>query len=568
MSIIHVNQIKNHVSRLFDNLIDLSDVSAAGPEMKENFFLTRSLAAYAVHFLAGIAPDQAAQAVTDGGDDNGLDAVFYDEPNKRLYLVQAKWIKDGVGEPDNGEVKKFLGGVRDLFNMQFDRFNAKFRPKEHAVTQALNDPATRYDVVLIYTGGSRLAVHSQRDVDDLTSEMNDTTEVVFVSALNQTDVHGSIVSGVAGEPINLEIGLKSWGRMEEPHDAVYGQVSGEQIALWWSKYRTRLFARNLRSMLGETDVNAEMRQTLLDRPTEFWYFNNGITIVAKRAPRAMAGGTSHDFAAFHCDDISIVNGAQTVGTIGKFAEQNAAAVAKVFVPVRIIVRGDDQHFGEEVTRTNNRQNRIENRDFVALDPEQGRIRRELAVDEIDYQLVRSEAVSRGDTSFDLIEATTALACASKNVKLAVQLKREIGKLWDDLGRAPYKELFNASIPGLFVWRCVQVQRHIDRALSTRHSRGGTYHPKRYAAATHGNRMIAVLVFDALSVSRFGDPAFNLEREITDAIIVSLVDARLDAIINQLDRHYNNSIIPTLFKNLKKCEHLMVETRAAIASQSS
>src|SRR5687767_5345298 len=125
MSIIHVNQIKSQVKKLFDNLIDLTDVATASAEMKEDFFLTRGLAAYAIHFLSDATPGEAAEAVTDGGEDNGLDAVHYDAPNKRLYLVQSKWIKDGSGEPPNGDVKKFLGGVQDLFNMQFDRFNTK-----------------------------------------------------------------------------------------------------------------------------------------------------------------------------------------------------------------------------------------------------------------------------------------------------------------------------------------------------------------------------------------------------------------------------------------------------------
>ena len=102
-------------------------------------------------------------------------------------------------------------------------------------------------------------------------------------------------------------------------------------------------------------------------------------LFTRRAQRAMAGGISRDFATFHCDDISVVNGAQTVGTIGKFAEAHPDKCAEVLVPVRIIVRGDDVGFGEEVTKTNNRQNRIENRDFVALDPEQSRLRSELAI---------------------------------------------------------------------------------------------------------------------------------------------------------------------------------------------
>jgi len=447
--------------------------------------------------------------------------------------------------------------------MQFDRFNAKVRAKISMVEQALNDPATRYEVVIAYTGSSGLATPSKRDMDDLAREMNDTSEVVSISVLNQSVLHNSLVSSVAGEPINMEIGLKSWGRKESPHEAYYGQISGEAIADWWSKYRTRLFARNLRSMLGETEVNVEMRQTLQGRAEEFWYFNNGITIVARRARRAMAGGTSTDFATFHCDDVSIVNGAQTVGTIGKFSELNPAAVAPVYVPVRIIVRGDDQMFGEEVTRTNNRQNRIENRDFVALDPEQNRIRQELAVDGIDYQLVRSESIARSDTAFDLVEATTALACASGTVKLPVQAKREIGKLWEDLNRAPYKELFNGSVPGLKVWRCVQIQRRVDKGLSLRLTRGGTIPGKLYPVATHGNRIVAGLVFDNLPVSRFLDPVFDIETVASEPQIQVLVDRCLDGLVAQVEINYPVSIIPTLFKNLKKCEHLVGEVKKSI-----
>jgi hypothetical protein len=563
MSIIHVNQIKTHINRIFENQIDLSDVKKAPREMLETFFNTRSLAAYCIHFLSGCSADIAAESITDGGSDNGIDAVHYDEPNKRLYLVQAKWIQDGSGEPENGDIKKYLAGVRDLFNMQFDRFNAKMNTKRTKIVQALSDPTTRYEIVVGYTGSNRLAQPSERDLQDLANEMNDTSEVVFITVLNQSGLHNSIVSSVAGEPINLEIGMKSWARKDEPHEAYYGQLSGEVIANWWSIYRTRLFARNLRGMLGETEVNAEMRQTLEQRPNEFWYFNNGITIVARRAQRAMAGGASHDYANFHCDDISVVNGAQTVGTIGKFGENNKAVLSSVYVPVRIIVRGEDNKFGEDVTRTNNRQNRIENRDFVALDKEQTRLRNELAVDGVDYQLVRSESVIRNEAAFDLVEATTALACASATVRLPVQLKREIGKLWEDLTKAPYKELFNASVPGLHVWRCVQIQRRIDKALDTRSKRGGPYNSKRYAVATHGNRLVSALVFETLPIIKFKDPIFEIDTIGSETQIIQLVDRHLEILLEQVEKHFQNSIIPTLFKNLKKCELLVNEARKVL-----
>jgi hypothetical protein len=156
MSIIHVNQIKNHILKLFSALIDLSDLNNQKPEMMENFQLTRALGAYAIHYLSGASLENAANSITDGGDDNGIDAIFFDEANKCLYLVQSKWIKNGSGEPENGDIKKFVIGVRDLVNLRFDRFNNKVRNKKSLITAALYDSSTRYEVVLVHTGLNRL----------------------------------------------------------------------------------------------------------------------------------------------------------------------------------------------------------------------------------------------------------------------------------------------------------------------------------------------------------------------------------------------------------------------------
>ncbi|GFO57265.1 putative abortive infection phage resistance protein [Geomonas sp. Red276] len=566
MSIIHVNQIKSQVIKLFGEIVDLSDLINPAESSKEDFLLTRSLAAYAIHYLSEATPEDAASSVTDAANDNGLDAIYFDEPNKRLYLVQSKWIKNGIGEPENGDIKKFVAGVRDLFNLRFDRFNKKIQKNEALVSAALNDPLTRYEIVVVHTGASKLAEPSARDLEDLAAEFNDVSEVLYTTVLNQAELHKSLTASVAGEPISLQIGLKSWGRKDAPHEAFYGQVSADQVASWWTQYRHRLFARNLRGTLGETDVNVEMRQTLEKTPTDFWYFNNGITLVARSAKRTMAGGAGTDFSTFHCEDISVVNGAQTVSSIGKYGDANPAKLEDVSVHLRIIVRGENQSFADDVTRTNNRQNRIENRDFVTIDPEQSRIRVELAIDGIDYQMMRSDSVVRSDTAFDLVEATTALACASGTIRLPVQLKREIGKLWDDIKKAPYKELFNPSIPGLFVWRCVKMQRRIDKAIESYCKRTET--SNNYGLTTHGNRLIAALVFEALPVNNFKTPGFEPDSATSEENLTALVDRRVEVLSTLLELHYPNSIIPTLFKNLKKCEHLGNEARSILNSEQA
>lgn len=554
MSIIHVNQIKNHISRLFGQKIDMSDAGTIGADY-DNQFLTRSLAAYAIHYLSGADLANVAKSITDGSDDNGIDAIFFHEPEKRLYIVQSKWIHDGSSEPSNGDMKKFIGGVKDLFNMRFERFNKKVNANKSLFIQVLNDPQSTYNVVVVYTGINTLAHHSQRDLDDLRDEMNDASELLVITTLNQSALHSSLTARLAGEPINVDLGIKSWGKVETPHVAFYGQVAAPVIADWWSTYGDRLFARNLRSLLGDTDVNTEMRSTLQESPENFWYFNNGITIIANKITKTMAGGGGTDFGTFHCENISVVNGAQTVSTIGRYHTKAPEKVIQALIPLRIIsLEKADSQLQISITKTNNRQNRIDNRDFVTLDPEQTRLRAELGVEGIIYHVIRSEAVARTDKSFDLVEATTSLACASGKPNLFVQLKREIGKLWEDITRAPYKELFNPTVNSFFLWRSVQTQRLIDKSID-QIMETDDLSGRDLSIVVHGNRMISAIVFKTLPLKNLGSPEFDFASNITPSQVLESVRNTYTKLKVVVDESYPNAIIPTLFKNMSKCSDI-------------
>lgn len=553
MSVLHLNQIKSKLVASFTGKIDLSDVQ--NPADKENVFLSRALAAYIIHYRAQTDCDIAAKAVTDGYQDNGIDALHYDSRERRLYIVQSKWMHSGTGEPENGDVKKFVDGIRDLFNLSFNRFNEKVRAQRDALVKALNDPSTRYEAIVVYPSINKLSDPSMRDLDDLAAEMNDPSELLTIVAVIQAELYNSLTANISGEPINLQIGLKSWGRVESPRAAIYGRVDGQQISTWWANHRTRLFARNLRGVLGDTDVNNEIRDTIDKAPDLFWYFNNGITIIVKKFQKTAVGGGDTDFGVFHCEDVSVVNGAQTVGAIGKYSESGRDNHKKALVHVRIIsLEHSDAEFGESVTKTNNRQNRIENRDFVALDPEQSRIRTELALEGIDYHVLREESASRNESSFDLVESTTALACASGDVPIVVQLKREIGKLWDDIGKSPYKQLFNPSVSGLYVWRCVRAQRLIDAALDSLTKELG-FTGRDSGVAVHGNRMIAALAMDSMDIRKFHNPQEDFDTVITDDAVAAATKDHFTRLRDAVNSHYGNAIIPTLFKNQTKCKDL-------------
>src|SRR5712691_10418348 len=100
------------------------------------------------------------------------------------------------------------------------------------------------------------------------------------------------------------------------------------------------------------------------------------------------------------------------------------------------------NFADDLTRATNTQNRIERRDFAALDPNQKRLRTELLLEcQKEYAYQSGENAPQESIGCTLDEAAVALACAMQDVGLSVQAKREVGMLYEDIAKAPYVQLF-------------------------------------------------------------------------------------------------------------------------------
>jgi len=94
MSSLKVNQIRAKLRSMFEAHLDLSDLKATDQE-REQKVLSRCLAALAIYLQTGCGEKEAAGAVWDGGDDNGIDAAFFDTGASQVLFVQAKWINQG-----------------------------------------------------------------------------------------------------------------------------------------------------------------------------------------------------------------------------------------------------------------------------------------------------------------------------------------------------------------------------------------------------------------------------------------------------------------------------------------
>lgn len=119
------------------------------------------------------------------------------------------------------------------------------------------------------------------------------------------------------------------------------------------KLRRHIFDWNVRDYQGDVEVNRDIIKSLRDpNSPEFWWLNNGITIVCSKAS-AIA-------KTYSLDDVQVVNGLQTSHAIF-YVLQGAAAdypARDRSVLVRILVTGDDQATRDLVIRATNRQTSV------------------------------------------------------------------------------------------------------------------------------------------------------------------------------------------------------------------
>ena len=315
-----------------------------------------------------------------------------------------------------------------------------------------------------------------------------------------------------------------------------------------------LFSKNIRHFLGNTDSNNAMLDTLNGSPDLFKYFNNGISILCKSYIKTAFGGANTDLGIFDCKNIQIVNGAQTVGTIGEFYKSSieGSPNAEVFVKI-ISLEGAPEDFSTRQTIANNTQNKVEKKDFVSLCPIQLKLKEELRLDGINYHLKRGVDTPSSDEfyySFD--EAAVALAASQTDITLSVQAKREVGKLWESLTTAPYIELFNNELTSTRLKHILKINRAVKNELDSLYMIHTEARNKRILIL--GNIFITHLIMQEVERTTLENKSLKIDNYIND-MIIPLVRKYSDATIVTVNDNYQNSNIPQLFRNFTKCRNI-------------
>ena len=220
--------------------------------------------------------------------------------------------------------------------------------------------------------------------------------------------------------------------------------------------RRYLFDSNVRDFLGPNQVNEEIARSLVD-PTapDFWWLNNGVTILATNA--TVPGKT------IQLQDIQIVNGLQTTETIYRHFKGGSVTSRDRALLVKIIVSSDARG-RDRIIRATNNQSPVEIAALHATDKIQRDIEEILERNDWYYERRRNyyRNIGKPQSRFvtPLYLASSVVAVVFKNPAKATRLKAKFMRVQNS-----YDAVFSATLP-IEIWPVlVSIYKQVDAGLT-------------------------------------------------------------------------------------------------------
>ncbi len=202
----------------------------------------------------------------------------------------------------------------------------------------------------------------------------ETIENLYVSKKSQIVIKDAIE--MEGQPL-FEENAEGW-------KAYVFSVSGKWLYNIYKLYGDKLFSANYRGFLGisgkRKKINNSIRQTVENEPANFWVYNNGITILTLGLSNAENGNKK-------AIGMSIINGAQTTGSISMIDGSKVENLGKVKVLCRLI-QCEKTDLIPEIVKANNTQNEITSWDKYSNDSVQISLRQKFKQYNKEYSLKR------------------------------------------------------------------------------------------------------------------------------------------------------------------------------------
>lgn len=408
--------------------------------------IARAFSAYVLQARFGIDAKLAAQLVLDDYNDQGIDAIYFEEGSRTLFIVQSKF--KSREQFLLSEAQSLMTGIELLLDKNFQAFNQNFNNSQDYIGNAL-DECDSIKVLIAYTG-SGIAGTANNEMQRKLAALVERGEAqlqVQVDEFTAQDVEETLRAEQAISAVNEKVAVYKCTITDEPRRVVFGVAKVNDLVSLHNRYGKALYEKNIRYFIGagRRGVNSAIKQTLFTNPQDFFFLNNGITMVGSHveSKRLQNKGGPRNIQVL---GLSVVNGAQTIASAAQFMCENPTAdISQAKVMVTIINTGNDA-FHKQVTKARNLQNPVDLANFAALDDTQERLRQEIKMFGVEYLYRPQQTAMAGIRSISIETLAKALACMQADVRVPYLLKTEPSK-FTDKETSEYQAIFSAELQG-------------------------------------------------------------------------------------------------------------------------
>ncbi len=361
-----------------------------------------------------LTDEQALDGIVDGGNDFGIDALYFEPPDDgelHVTLMQGKYKKDLDGSsafPENG-IEKMIGAIGALFDpARRVQLNRRLNERIEDVRSFVKDGAIPRVTAVAASNGTRWTEQAQQRIANARRDFGEQVKWRYIGS---AELLGLLQ---AQQPINAHLHLIGSATVEtfDFRRTLTGRMSVAELARLTDEYDNRLFEKNIRRYLGLAGnrVNEAVASTLRarDQRSNFYFYNNGVTVTCSQFSHNAL--QSKDWVV-KVSDLQIVNGGQTARTVQQVAQEIGTEIADAEVLVRIYeLPQNDAALVESITFATNSQNPVDLRDLKANDPRQKALARSICGLGYTYRAKREERQVLSDefTSAVIAEAVLAI----------------------------------------------------------------------------------------------------------------------------------------------------------------
>ena len=328
----------------------------------------------------------AVDAVCDGPDDKGIDAIYVDHNLETVEVFQSKLVQNPVKTLGDTQLKEFVGTLAQLRDPErVAEISATTANTELANLLKSENVATKVADGFVVRGVFLTNIMGDKNAQSYLEGSSDTLALFDKQQLESAYVPAGPTAAV-GKPVSFDVfGYECIECNVGDARALFAPLKASELIQLDGIASNELFAWNVRGSLGRTKVNKDIAKSIenKDEHKEFLLFHNGLTLLCEKL--------SYQNDKVEIAGYSVVNGCQSLTSL---YENRSRVTDDLRLMARIIELPPGNALADKITHHSNNQNPINARDLQSNSTIQRRLQNEFRKhydDQVFYRIKRGEA---------------------------------------------------------------------------------------------------------------------------------------------------------------------------------